>query len=181
MVRFSSFGVNTVHGYFVDKIAMLESVVRSHLVRYPEMQIQDTYKLIHQAVMGSGHAVSNSEAARLWLERELTEMGEGIPEPLIDPISADGEMVRVHLRPFLAQGGDPQKLLSAFLHTANEFRGDEATLKREWDIATRMEIFPPAEMDDFIRSMPGYPAAHHSAIFTRRYRPAYRVILQKYL
>jgi len=160
---------------------MLESIVRAHLVRYPDMQIQDVYKLIHQATMGSGHAVTDPESARLWLERELADMGDGIPEPLIDPISADGQMARVHLRPYLAQGGDPQKLMSAFIRTANEFRGDEAILKKEWDIATRLEIFPPAEMDDFIQKLRGYPAVHHSAIFTQRYRPAYRVILQKYL
>jgi hypothetical protein len=160
---------------------MLESLLTSHLARYSEMQIQDLYKLIHQAVMGSGHAVTDPESARLWLERELAEMGDGISEPLIDPISADGQMARVHLRPFVAQGGDPQKLLSAFIRTANEFRGDEETLKNEWDIATRMEIFPPAEMDAFIHSLQGYPAVHHSALYTQRYRPAYRVILQKYL
>lgn len=160
---------------------MLESILQSHLVRYPEMKIQDLYKLIHQSVMGSGHAVTDPEAARRWLERELAEMGDGAPEPLLDPISADGQMARVHLRSFLAQGGDPQKLLSAFLRTANEFHGDEATLKREWAIATRMEIFPPAEMEDFIQNLQGYPAVRHSATFTQRYRPAYRVILQKYL
>jgi len=160
---------------------MLESVVSAHLVRYPDMQIQDVYKLLHQATMGSGHAVTDPESARRWLERELAEMGDGIPEPLIDPISADGQMARVHLRPYLAQGGNPQKLLSAFIHTANEFHGDEAVLKQEWDIATHIEIFPPAEMDDFIQKLQGYPAVHHSAIFTQRYRPAYRVILQKYL
>ncbi len=160
---------------------MLESILKSHLIRYPDMQIQDFYKLIHQAIMGSGHAVTDPEGARLWLERELVEMGDGIPEPPLDPISADGQMARVHLRPFLAQGGDPQKLLSAFLRTANEFHGDEAILKSEWDIATRMEIFPPAAMDDFIQNLQGYPAVHHSALYTQRYRPAYRVVLKRYL
>lgn len=160
---------------------MLESVVRIHLVRYPEMQIQDVYKLIHQATMGSEHAVTDPESARLWLERELADMGDGIPEPLLDPISADGQIARVHLRPYFAQGGDTQKLLSAFIHTANEFHGDKAVLEQEWDAATRMEIFPPAEMDDFIQKLQGFPAVHHSAIFVQRYRPAYRVILQRYL
>lgn len=160
---------------------MLESILHSHLVRYPAMQIQDIYKLIHQASMGSGHAVTDPESARLWLERELADMGDGIPEPLLDPISADGQIARIHLRPFLEQGGDLQKLLSSLLRTANEFLGDEKTLKKEWEIATRMEIFPPAEMSAFIQNLPGFPAVHHSAIFTQRYRPAYRVILQKYL
>jgi hypothetical protein len=160
---------------------MLESILQSHLTRYPAMQIQDMYKLIHQAVMGSGHAVTDLETARLLLEQELVDMGDGIPEPWLDPISVDGQMARVHLRPFIAQGGDLQKLLNAFVRTANEFHGDEAALKREWDIATHMEFYPPAEMRKFIQSLPGFTAVHHSKIFIQRYRPAYRVILQRYL
>lgn len=160
---------------------MLESILKSHFARYPNMQIQDLYKLIHQANMGSGHAVTDHEAARLWLERELAEMGNGIPEPVLDPISADGQVARVHLRPFLAQGGDPQKLLTVFIRTANEFHEDERALKNNWEAATRLGLFPPADMDKFIQSMQDYPAVHHSAIYTQRYHPAYRVVLQKYL
>jgi len=158
---------------------MFESILKSHLARYPEMQIQDVYKLIHQAALGSEHAVTNPKAARAWLKQELAEMGEANAEPMIDPISADGQIVRVHLRPFIAHGGDPEVLLTAFVRTANEFHGDEQTLKNYWDIATG--FFSPAAMDDFIQSMKGYPAVHHSPIYTQRYRPAYRVILQKYL
>jgi len=88
------------------------------------MQIQDVYKLLHQAAMGSEHAVSNPESARGWLIRELAEMGEGVPEPLIDPISPDDEIVRVHMRPYVAAGYDPDLLLDAFIRTANEYRGD---------------------------------------------------------
>jgi hypothetical protein len=158
---------------------MFDSILKSHLARYPEMQIQDVYKLIHQAALGSEHAVTNRHEACVWLEREIIQLGDEDAEPAIDPISADRQIVRVHLKPFLAQGGDPEALLTAFVRTANEFHGDEQTLKNYWDIATG--FFPPAAMDDFIQSMKGYPAVHHSEIYTQRYRPAYRVILQKYL
>lgn len=145
------------------------------------MQIQDVYKLIHQAALGSEHAVTDRHATRVWLEREIMQLGNQDAEPMIDPISADGQIARIHLRPFLAQGGDPEALLTAFVRTANEFRGDEQTLKNYWGIATRLEFFPRVAMDDFIQSMQNYPAMHHSEIYTQRYRPAYRVILQKYL
>jgi len=158
---------------------MFAPILKSHLARYPEMQIQAIYKLIHQAALGSEHAVTDRHAAGVWLEREIMQLGDEDAEPAIDPISADGQIVRVHLRPFLAENGDPEALLTAFVRTANEFHGDEQTLKNYWDIA--MGFFPPAAMDDFIQSMKGYPAMHHSEIYTQRYRPAYRVILQKYL
>jgi hypothetical protein len=90
---------------------MMETILRSHFSRYPLMQVQDLYKLLHQAALGSEHAVRNPETARNWLTRELAEMGDGPPEPLFDPISPGGEIARVHLRPFVAGGHNPDALL----------------------------------------------------------------------
>ena len=160
-----------------------ESVLRNHLARYPTLEIQDVYKLIHQAALGSEHAISNPAGARKWMERELSEMGTGHDEPVIDPISADGQIVRVHLHPFIAQGGDPETLLNAFIRTANEFRGNTQVLKDHWKTATAMQYFPSAEMEGYIKSMQAqnYPAVHRSPEYERLYRPAYRVVLQKFI
>ncbi len=160
-----------------------ESVLRAHSARYPSMQIQDVYKLIHQAVMGSEHAISTVEGARKRMERELTEMGTGPDESVIDPISDDGQIARVHLRPFVAQGGDPEILLNAFIRTANEYRGDRQILKDYWNTAIAIQHFPSAEMEEFIKSMQAqnYPAVHHSPEYERLYRPAYRVIWRKFI
>lgn len=128
--------------------------------------------------MGSGHAVSDIESARSWLTRELVEMGKDPPEPLIDPISPDGEIARVHLRPFVAAGLDPEILLDAFIRTANEYHGDVRLLERFWRAATAIPLFPAARMDEFIQSMKvqNYPAVHHSPEYEQLYRPAYRVV-----
>ena len=157
-----------------------ESVLRNHLARYPVMQIQDVYKLIHQGAMGSEHAVSNVEGVRKWMERELVEMGTGPDDPLLDPISADGLIVRVHLRPFVVQGGDTDKLLDAFIQTANTFRGDTQVLESCWQAALETEHFPRAAMDSFFQSMraQNYPAVHHSTEYEESYRPANRVVLK---
>lgn len=160
-----------------------ESILHDHFARYASMQIQDVYKLIHQAALGSEHAVSSVEEARKWVECELVEMGAGPDEPVIDPISADGQIVRVHLRPFVAQGGDVDMLLQAFIRTANEFRGDIQVLKDHWNTATITQYFPPTELEEFIKSMQAqnYPAVHHSSEYERLYRPAYRVVWQKFI
>jgi len=157
---------------------MIETILRSHLSRYPAMQIQDLYKLLHQAAMGSEHAVTNPASARNWLKRELAEMGEGPTEPLIAPISADGRIARIHLRPFVAAGYDPDLLLEAFIRTANEFHGDVLLLEQYWQAAIATAKFPAAEMEEFIRSMKeqNYPAMHHSSEYEKLYRPAYRVV-----
>ncbi len=154
------------------------STLLDHLARYPAMQIVDLYKLIHQATLGSEHAVTDPEAARRYLGRELAEMGDGLPEPLLDPLSEETGIIRVHLRPYAAAGGDPDRLLEAFLRTANEFHGDTQTLERYWFVATDLGYFPADRMDKFIRSMRNqhYPAVHHSPDYQRLYRPAYRVV-----
>lgn len=158
------------------------SVLQSHFSRYPALDIQDIYKLIHQATLGAEHALKNPSDAQDWLERELAEMGEGILEPIIDPISADGELLRVHLRPYMASGGDPKILLDAFIRTANNFQGSLATLEGNWKIAVQTRFSPASIMDAFFQQMKssGFPPLHHSATYRKLYRPAYRVVARTY-
>lgn len=59
---------------------MIESIPRKHLTRYPLLQIQNLYKLLHQAALGSEHALTDRLPVERWLRRELAEMGEGIPD-----------------------------------------------------------------------------------------------------
>jgi hypothetical protein len=160
-----------------------KDVLRSHITRYPAMQVQDLYKLIHQAAMGSEHAIGNPEGARAWLQRELSEMGPGPEEITIDPISADGQIVRVHLRPFIEGGGDPEMLLSGFVRTANEFRGSHDALRTYWKLAKRIQHVSQIEMDRFFERMEAqsFPAVHHSPEYESRYRPAYRVLWRKFI
>jgi hypothetical protein len=112
------------------------------------------------------------------MTRELAEMGDGIAEPLIDPISHNGEIVRFHLRPYVAAGHDPMLLLDAFIRTANEHHGNSQFLEQYWQGAVAMNHFPVFEMDEFFQGLKdkGFPAVHHSAEYERLYRPAYRVI-----
>lgn len=157
---------------------MIETIINFHLSRYPAMQIQDLYKLIYQAAMGSEHAITDLEAVRIWFARELTELNDGPAEPLIDPISANGDIVRVHLRPFVASGHDPDLLLKAFIRTAHEYHGEIRMLEQYWQAAVDVAIFPAAQMNEYIRSMKekNYPAVHHSPAYKQHYRPAYRIV-----
>ncbi len=146
------------------------------------MQIQDIYKLVHQAAMGSEHAALDPSSAREWLERELDEMGEGPVEPLMDPISADGEMLRVHLRPYVSSGSHIEMLLDAFLRTANDFHGEDDVLEANWESVVRTHLFPAPAMDEFIGVMKAhnFPAVHHSETYKQIYKPAYRVVWRKH-
>lgn len=157
---------------------MIETILQSHLSRYPAMQIQDLYKLLHQASLGSEHAISNPESARRWLAQELAEMEEGILEPLIDPISPDRKIVRVHLRPLVSYGYDSDLLLDAFVRTANNYRGDTQLLEQYWQDAVGMAGFSIRETNEFFSALKekNFPAVHHSAEYKKLYHPAYRVV-----
>ncbi|MCS6848545.1 MAG: hypothetical protein RMN52_12640 [Anaerolineae bacterium] len=165
-----------------------ESILRDHLRRYPLMQAEDVYKLLHQACLGSEHAVRDLDGVRRWLARELAEMGAGPDDPLIDPIAPDGRIVRVHLRPYVAAGHDPAQLLDAFVRTANGYRGSHDDLQRALDEAIALAEAGVVTLDarrlrELSRSLAaqGFPAIHHSDAYERAYRPAYRVVARAYL
>lgn len=156
--------------------------------RYPHLEARDLYKLAHQAALGSEHALTDRAGVRRWLERELVEMGPGPADPLVDPISADGQIVRLHLRPYLAAGGDPDSLIDAFVRTALEFHGSIETLRRYLRYAVKIDLggdlpFTLEAMLKFFARMEsqGFPATHHSEQYELAYRPAYRVIRRAYL
>ena len=166
----------------------LRHILVDQIARYPQMEIQDLYKLLFQAVMGSEHAISSLDAARSWLKRELENLPEGPDEPTIDVISPDDSIVRVNLRPFIQSGGDPSSLLDAFIRTANEYRGTRELLWLYWSFAERLaeagELpFKQDDMQAFYKRVEegGFPAVHHTSRYEEAYRPAYRVIKQEYL
>jgi hypothetical protein len=166
----------------------LQAILADHYGRFPLMELEDLYKLVHQAAMGSEHAVSDTAAARAWLDRETENLGQGPPDPEIDPLAPDSSIVRVHLRPYLMGGGNPEELLSAFLETANLFAGSETRLRRYWGFAADMAIagelpFDADEMAAYFARLDssGFPAVHHSASYEEAYRPAYRVVALRYL
>ena len=152
------------------------------------MQVQDLYKLLHQAALGSEQAVEDVEKAREWLDREIRTIGEGREEALLDTISPGGQLVRVNLRPYLQDGGDPDALLRAFVRTANEYPGSTERLRAYLQVALEMAdagTIPlgRAALEAFFdaRSEEGYPAVHHSPAYQPAYAPAYRVVDQQFL
>jgi hypothetical protein len=90
-----------------------------HFRRYPRMELVDVYKLLHQAAMGPGHAIDDLKSVRDKLEAEVAQLGEGPDDPIADPISPDGKLARVHLRPYLAAGHSARFLVDAFVQTGH--------------------------------------------------------------
>jgi hypothetical protein len=165
-----------------------QQILARQMTRYPRLAIQDLYKLIYQAALGAEHAVPDVAAAQEWLARELSQLGAGPPEPIVDTISPDGCIVRVHLRPYMAAGGDPGALLTAFVRTAQEHGGTGEQLRRYWSYAVRLAAMGglPFNQTDLLSfwagvEAQGLPVVHHSAGYRDAYKPAYRVIRREFL
>ena len=61
-----------------------QTLITQHETRYPGLEIPDVYKLLHQATMGSEHAMPNAKMAEDWMKNEVANLGDGPTEPMID-------------------------------------------------------------------------------------------------
>ncbi|MEP6591206.1 MAG: hypothetical protein ABJC19_08475 [Gemmatimonadota bacterium] len=158
-------------------------LILRHQVRYPDWELDDAFKLLHQATMGSEHAVADSTAPLRWMAREWTSMGEGPTEALVDTLGVDGRFARIHLRAWRAYGGSPDSLVAAFVQTARAVPPDTAQLgcaiaaltqlARDGRVPWRATQVASEAQAWAARH---YPAMEHSPRFEIEYRPAYRVV-----
>jgi hypothetical protein len=161
----------------------LRRIISAQVARHPRMEPQDLYKLLHQAAMGTTHAIEDTVTVRLWMERELTTMGDRPVDALVDTIAPDGSVVLVNLRPWVAAGRSTDSLLAAFVRTAGAIPQDTAKLGRFLAVADLMAgegalPFGAPAWRDLVAGQRrnGFPAVHHSASYEIAYHPAYRVV-----
>lgn len=164
----------------------ISTLIQTHLARYPKSEMMDVYKLLHQATFGPGHAIASKKAAREWLEQEVALLVPPSQEPLIENIHPDGQIVRLYLRPYLAQGGKVNVLLDAFVRSAEQVRPDASLMAQRWQVfeaacqagAAWTQPFDSHEMSLFSRARQreNWPAVHHSPTYETAYHPKYRVL-----
>lgn len=175
----------------------LTTLIQSQSTRYPAMGAQDVYKLLHQSVFGVGHSIPNRKTAREWLEHEagliqpLQDSPNGGGEgyfglSLIESVHPNGEIVRLHLRPYLAGNGKLLSLLDAYTRSADAITGDDAKMAAHWERFSAMLIpggalfgrFDPREVSLIgkIHKADGWASVHHSPAYIQRYNPVYRIL-----
>ncbi len=160
-----------------------QSLVDTQYHTYPEMQLQDWYKLFHQAAMGNRHlGVADSLIFNYMIE-ELNSIEADENESLLEYISPDSSVVRLNLRPYKALGGAPEPLFAVMKGTWEHMMEDPDQLAH-WgealaDYATQASPgFTTDEISDFFNTQQaaGFPAMHHSDVYMAVYAPAYRVL-----
>lgn len=165
-----------------------QPIALEHCSRYPGLQVEDLYKLVHQAALGSEHAVKDIEVARQWLMRELGQLPLTSTEPIIDVITPNQSIARVHLKPYIDSAGKPENLLLAFIQTADKIIGSTDLLKSYWKdikiLAQQGEIpFSPDLLRSYFEGMEraNFSAVHHSQQYELTYQPGYRVVALDFL
>ena len=156
----------------------------SHFNTYPQFQIPDIFKFLHQSVFGCEHMISSPERAVTYIQTEAQSnpcSGDTAVEPL------DGEYSRVPLA-YLGKGLSAETLGKLFYLSASAPKGSVEQLEKRLDIAEQLiaEGQLALSLPDFKAAREhwqadGYPAIHHSDVFRETYHPSYRVISNKYI
>jgi hypothetical protein len=164
-------------------VKFVGQLLAHHFQRYPRMELADVYKLLHQAAMGPGHAIDDLAGARAKLAAEAAELGEGPEDPMADPISPDGKMARIHLRPYFAAGHTANVLVDAFVQTGRAYPSAPDKFEKFCaclgDLAAAGGIpFSRDEVERYVQALAerAYPVVRHSDAYRAAYRPAYRVV-----
>ncbi len=161
----------------------VQELVRWHLAHHRNLQVQDVYKMLYQAVFGPGHVLAHPEEAFSALAEEFAHLKPDAGELLLEPISPSGTALRLNLRPYKQRGGDLTALWQALLQSARGLSGSKEELLALWDQfahCVRQGELPFAfaeveEIDALLRAG-GVAAMHHSDAYRRANAPAYRVL-----
>jgi len=148
------------------------------------MQPRDVYKLLYQGVRGPEHIIASAAAFTDRLVEEWEALDLPGNDPLWESIRPDGSLLRLNLRPFKAEGGRLDRLITACLETSCRTWGTQADLQQAWESFTeggRERPLSGLALED-VKSFTswleanGFPPVHHSERYRVLYRPAYCLI-----
>ena len=156
--------------------------IKMHVERYPQAQPRDIYKLIFQGVYGVGHILTGKAWDYLQEEAGRIPIEDYPDRSLIEPVSPDGSIVRINLRPFLRLTLSLDDLFTVMTASA-DVEGDDERFIELWrvfvdlvetgEIDMGLEIVK--EVQDSIRGE-GIIPKHHTEAYRQAYYPAYRVV-----
>ncbi len=157
----------------------------AHYNSYPCMAPQDVFKFLHQSTFGCEHIVTDEKTAVDRIRREAEELRAVDATTKNEPL--DGDFSRVHLG-YLATGLSAQTLGKLLCLSSKMCTHDVGELERKLNVARRLvaEGRLPLDGQAFSEEVDawkkqGYAPLHHSEAFRAEYRPAYRVIHNRFV
>ena len=171
----------SLFGQSIDTIAV-RSAIERQLTTYPESTLQDIYKSFYQEHFGPGHIISDTASARRYLIRELSEMGK-TASPYFEPTGSQGDYVRVYLSAIADSLITAERLLDAFIRSANLWQEPAASWLDKWEAIVSIIQTNKMEIEGFETDLPllteaarNNQAVHHSSRYNEAYHPHYRIV-----
>jgi uridine kinase len=168
---------------YTERIKRTRALLIKHYKSYPELRTEDVFKFLFQSSFGCEHLVSNADAVLDYIKREY-ETVDRSALPYTDPL--DGDYTRVYLS-YLNDGLSPETLARTFFLSAKKEENGRALLEEKLSVVSELVDGGdlPLDAETFNGRLNewrdrGYPAIHHSSSFRDTYRPAYRVIANRY-
>jgi hemoglobin-like flavoprotein len=163
----------------------------SHFNRYPMMQTEDFFKMIHQSIFGPAHLLAQPDKEKLkyYLREELKQCIFFEETPLVESIGNDYFRVSIEVLKYNLMNEDA--LIDAFyesmLHSpkiTNELNNLMRTQLEEmiaWIEENTLLSIHDAKtwLDAYMKS--GFPPMHHSPRYKEIYHPHYRVVHKDFL
>ena len=162
------------------------NLLTEHCQAYPKLQIQDIFKYLYQSSFGCEHMVASSDGATENIRAEISRLEILSDEkPRIDRL--DGNYSRVHLS-YLTDGLSAETLGRLFCASAKKESDGLDALNSKLEIANTLAeeglfSFSSAEFGSELEKWRenGFPAVHHSSAFREAYKPAYRVVSNRFV
>ena len=171
----------SLFGQSIDTIAM-RSAIERQLTTYSESTLQDIYKSFYQEHFGPGHIISDTASARRYLMRELSEMSE-TQSHYFEPTGSQGDYVRVYLSAIADSLITAERLLDAFIRSANLWQEPAASWLDKWEAIVSIIQTNKMEIGNFETDLPllteaarNNQAVHHSSRYNEAYHPHYRIV-----
>ncbi len=169
-----------------ETICSWESLIKIHLMHYPDMQADDIYKMVYQGVMGPGHLGTDFQKILNYLNGEMSQIEAVSQTKLIENISPDSSYIRINLKRFKYDGLSSDKLAAIITKSARNSPDNPEPFIDIWTgIAKRVENGKLSiDRDTFSKFNQyiienNYPVIHHSKDYIEKYSPSYRVVSRK--
>jgi uridine kinase len=163
----------------------MKKTILQHYHDYPQAELQDLFKLLHQSEFGPGHLIADTEENFKRLVTEFKGLKNAIKDHVIDYLTP--HLCRLHLQVLNQSSLQIHTLQRFFELSAAELQGNVTGYYEKIDAlrelcAERNFPFNAKQVDQFKAKIDIAPLKpiRHSETYRTAYAPAYRVVDKKF-
>ena len=154
--------------------------------QYPLATLQDVYKTCYQDFFGAEHLMSDTAAARYYINLELEQCKNTDLSlmPKHEPTGFRHRFVRVNFSNIVDGELTEEQLVKMFINAAGKNNAFSDDWTSEWRkiekiaIETVPEWKNPKLQSELMEAAEGHHAVRHSEAFRNNYNPHYRIVRQ---